>query len=115
MENVNFEDFENEEGAFQLENVHPGVILKEEILVPYQITAYRLAKATKLTESHIGDIIKGKRPITPETAYRLGMALGTSPEFWLNMQAHYDMVEVRRNRSVKPIVIERLVNPAVVA
>lgn len=63
---------------------------------PLAITPYRLAKATGLSQSHISELLKGKRTITAETSLRLGMALGMSPEYWLGIQNQYDRVELRR-------------------
>jgi addiction module HigA family antidote len=89
-----FEGFATEEfPAGRLPNIHPGKILEEEFLEPMHITPYRLSKATGLTQTHIGEIIKGKRSITATTALRLGAFFGTTPKFWLNLQASYDLEE----------------------
>ena len=80
----------------ELENPHPGILLKEEYLDEMGITPYRLAKATGLSQIHVSDLLKGKRNITPKTAYLLGKFFETTPEFWLNLQTHYDMTEARR-------------------
>jgi addiction module HigA family antidote len=95
-----------------LENTHPGVMLREDVLEPLGITPYKLAKATGLSQGHIGDLVKGKRSITSETSMRLGKALGMSPEYWINLQTHYDMVELRRKYAENPPNIVRLVEPA---
>jgi addiction module HigA family antidote len=96
-----------------LDNPHPGVRLREDILEPLGISNYKLAKATGLTQSHIGDLVKGKRSITPETAMRLGKALNMSAEYWMGLQSHYDLIELRRKYaaaplSVKPIITDEL-------
>ena len=67
----------------------PGEILAEEFLEPLGISQYRLAKAIGKPQSAISDIVNGKRSITPEMAVLLGRALGTSAEFWLNLEATY--------------------------
>lgn len=70
----------------------PGEILQEEFMEPYGITAYRLAKATGLSETAIGQIIRGKRAITVRSAYLLAQAFRTTPQFWLNLQTDYDLL-----------------------
>jgi addiction module HigA family antidote len=76
----------------RLPNVHPGDILRDE-LHERQITAYRLAKELGIPESAIGQILAGKRSVTPGTALRLSRFFGTTPELWLNLQAAYDLEE----------------------
>ena len=76
-----------------LPNIHPGEILKEEFLKPYQLTVYRLAKETKMPATRIAEIIKGKRRITADTALRLSKFFGTSADFWLGLQMEYDLRE----------------------
>lgn len=74
-----------------LENITPGEILEEEFLKPMGITQYRLAKDTSVPPRRINEIVKGKRAITADTALRLGKYFGMAPEFWLNLQTHYDL------------------------
>lgn len=74
-----------------LRPAHPGEILLLEFLEPVGVSQYRLAQATSISVSRINDLVKGRRGITPDTAIRLGAALGVSPEFWLNLQRDYDM------------------------
>ena len=69
----------------------PGEILKEEFLDPMGISQYRLAKAIHKPQSAVSDIVNGRRAITPEMAWLLGKALGTTPRFWLNLEATYQM------------------------
>lgn len=69
----------------------PGEILLEEFLVPLGISQYRLAKAIGKPQSAISDIVNGKRSITPEMAWLLGRALGTTPQFWLNLESTYQL------------------------
>lgn len=71
--------------------ITPGEILKEEFLNPMEITAYRLAKETRMPQSRISDIITGKRGITADTAMRFAQYFGTTPQFWLNIQNQYDL------------------------
>lgn len=77
----------------RLPGIHPGQILLHEFLEPSEISQYRLARATGLPASRISDLVKGRRGITPDSAIRLGKALGMSPQFWLNLQQEYDMRE----------------------
>ena len=69
----------------------PGEILLEEFLVPMGISQYRLAKAIHKPQSAISDIVHGRRAITTEMAWLLSMALGTTPEFWLNLEMTYQL------------------------
>ena len=65
----------------------PGEILLEEFLRPLGISQYRLAKAIGKPQSAVSDVVNGRRAITPEMAWLLSRALGTTPEFWLNLEA----------------------------
>lgn len=69
----------------------PGEILLEEFLEPLGISQYRLAKAIGKPQSTVSDIVHGRRSITPEMAWLLGKALGTTSQFWLNLQATYSL------------------------
>jgi len=77
----------------KLPNIHPGEVLLEEFLNPMGITRYRLAKALGVPAIRISEICSGKRAITADTALRLARALGTTPGFWLGLQADYDTEE----------------------
>lgn len=76
---------------------HPGEILENEFLVPMGITQYRLAKAAGISHSTLTMLIQGKRSVTVENAVRIGKALGTGPEFWINLQKTYDLRSILRN------------------
>lgn len=75
----------------KIPDVHPGEILKEEFLKPLGISAYRLAKETKIPATRISQIIKGRRRITADTALRFGKFFGNSADFWLGLQMEYDL------------------------
>ena len=75
----------------QLPSIHPGEILIEEFLEPMGISQYRLAKDISVPPRRINEIVHGKRSITADTALRLGRFFGMSPQFWLNLQTHYDL------------------------
>ena len=72
-------------------NITPGEILEEEFLKPMGITQYRLAKDLSVPPRRINEIAKGQRAITADTALRLGRYFRMSPQFWLNLQTHYDL------------------------
>src|SRR6185436_5845704 len=76
--------------------IHPGEVIREEFLVPLGKTAYWLAKGMGISQTAVGEILQGKRAITPATALRLERFLGCSAEFWLGLQAAYDVEEERR-------------------
>ena len=75
----------------KLPNIHPGEVLKEEFLKPMNISAYRLAKSTKIPQTRISQITKKRRSITVDTALRLSKFFGVSPQFWLGLQNDYDL------------------------
>ena len=77
----------------KLKNIHPGEVLSEEFLVPFNITAYRLAKDIEIPQTRISEIIKGNRRITADTALRLGKYFGNSAKFWLGLQDDFDIEE----------------------
>jgi addiction module HigA family antidote len=88
---------------------HPGTVLLEEFLEPYDITPSKLAALIGVDRRRTYDIVNGKRPITADTAMRLGLLFGNSPRFWMNMQSRYDL-ELEQNskwsklrREIKPI------------
>ena len=82
-----------------LPNIHPGEILKEEFLEPLNISAYRLAKETKIPQTRVSQIIKKKRGITADTALRFATFFGNSPQFWLGLQNDYDIEEKENSLS----------------
>ncbi len=77
--------------------IHPGEILLEEFLEPLGVTQYRLAKDISVPARRINEIVHGARGISADTALRLARYFGTSEQFWMNLQAHYDL-EVERER-----------------
>lgn len=79
----------------ELVPIHPGEILLEEFLNPMQISQYRLAKEIHVDPRRINEIIHGKRAISADTALRLGTYFGMTAEFWLNLQSHYDLEQLR--------------------
>ena len=74
---------------------HPGEMLREEFLVPLGISQNALAMKIRVPATRIGDIIHGRRSITPDTALRLARFFGNSPEFWMNLQLMHDLSKAR--------------------
>ena len=77
----------------KLKNIHPGEILLEEFLIPFEISAYRLSKDIAIPQTRISEIIKGNRRITADTALRLSKYFGNSAKFWLGLQDDFDIEE----------------------
>ena len=92
----------------QVSLVPPGEILLEEFLKPLAMTINALALALRVPSNRIYAIVEGTRAISPDTALRLGRYFGTGPEFWLNLQAHYDLEKARNEMRG---IIEREVLP----
>jgi addiction module HigA family antidote len=74
---------------------HPGEVLSEEFLKPLDLSINALAIALRVPANRIGGIIKGKRSVSADTAMRLARYFGTTPEFWINLQAMHDLTKAR--------------------
>ena len=79
---------------------HPGEILLEEFLKPLGITQVAFASHIGVPLQRINEIIRGKRGVTPETAWLLSQALGTTPELWLNLQRNHDLAKNRPEKEI---------------
>jgi addiction module HigA family antidote len=77
--------------------IHPGEILREEFLVPLDMTPYALAKLCHVPRTRFERLVHERAPVTPDTALRLGRYFGTSPEFWLAIQSRYDIETMQRS------------------
>lgn len=86
--------------------VTPGEMLKEEFLSEYGLSQNQLARVVGISANRIADIVNNRRRITADTAVRLGLFFGNSPEFWMNLQAHYDLKMARKG--LKPEDVERI-------
>ena len=84
--------------AKRMAPVHPGEMLREEFLIPLGLSANALALALGVPATRIGDIINERRGITGDTAIRLGEYFRVGPEFWMNLQARYDLELARDAR-----------------
>ena len=81
--------------------VTPGEMLKNEFLMEYALSQNQLAKAIGISPNRIAEIVNNRRRITADTALRLGLYFGNSPEFWINLQAYYDLKMAQRNLKPK--------------
>ena len=80
----------------RLRNIHPGEVLLEEFLTPMDLSQNAIARAIGVPPRRINEIVLGKRGITADTAIRLAKYFGTSEQFWMGLQADYDLEEARR-------------------
>jgi addiction module HigA family antidote len=96
----------------KLEEIHPGEILSEEFIKPMGMTNARLAADLDVPTSRISEIVNKRRPITVDTAMRLGVFFNMEARFWLNLQAEYDMRVAERNLlpeikgRIRPFVVQ---------
>jgi addiction module HigA family antidote len=79
---------------------HPGEILSEEFLKPLEVTQVALAEHLGVPVQRVNELVRGKRGVTPETAWLLAGAFGTTPEFWLTLQANHDLAKARPHRKI---------------
>jgi addiction module HigA family antidote len=84
-------DFSGVAAGRRLPPVHPGDVLKMEFLEPLGLSVYQLAKDLKVQRSRLNEIVLGQRAVTSDTALRLAIYFGTTPDFWINLQAQYDL------------------------
>jgi addiction module HigA family antidote len=95
----------------KLKPVHPGEVLREEFMIPLKLNPHKLAMALRVPAPGVYEIVKEERAVSTEMALRLARYFGTTPEFWVNLQAHFDL-EIARdkdqgkvNQEVRPIEI----------
>ena len=86
--------------------VTPGEMLKEEFLAAYGLSQNQLARAVGVSPNRIAEIVSNRRGITADTALRLALYFGNSPEFWMNLQSSYDLKMARRK--LKPEDAKRI-------
>lgn len=82
----------------RLANIHPGEVLREEFLIPLEISAYKLSKDIDIPQTRISQILKGKRRITADTALRFASYFGTTAQFWLGIQNDFDIEKEKENK-----------------
>ena len=85
-------------------STHPGEVLKFEFIEPQGLTQTQLAKHLGIPIQRVNELVRGKRGITPDTAWLLSKALGTTPEFWMNLQVNYDLSSVSPPKGIKRLV-----------
>lgn len=86
-----------------LRNIHPGEVLLEEFLKPMGVSQNSLARAVNVPPRRINEIVLGKRSVTADTALRLARAFGTTEQFWMGLQADYDLEEARKTAELRKI------------
>ena len=101
-------DFSEVATAKRLPLVHPGDILRDDFLEPMKISVYALARDIKVPRSRVNDIVLGRCGIPADTAFRLARYFGTTPDFWINLQARHDLEAAGRKLRRR---IEREVRP----
>lgn len=101
-------DFADVSNGKRLPLIHPGEILRDDFLRPMKISVYTLAQAIKVPRSRVNDIVLGRRGVTADTTFRLARYLGTTPDFWINLQARHDLDSADRKLRRR---IEREVAP----
>ena len=84
-----------------LDEIHPGEILLEEFMKPMGITARQLASDIDVSPSRISEIVNGMRPISVDTALRLGLFFSMEPRFWMNLQTEFDLRVIKREMEQK--------------
>ena len=99
----------------QLDEIHPGEILLEEFMKPMGISARQLAADIDVSPSRISEVVNGHRPITADTALRLGLFFNMEPRFWINLQTEYDMRVATRTVSDKIAARVRVFQPPALA
>lgn len=79
--------------------IHPGEILREEFMIPMNISQNKLATELRIPVTRVSEIVNERRGISADTAVRLGIFFGTGPEFWTNLQASYDLgLALKKNK-----------------
>lgn len=82
---------------------HPGEILLEEFLKPLGVTQVAFAKHIGVSVQRVNELVRGKRGVSPETAWLLSQALGTTPQFWVNLQTNHDLAASRPKKQVRKL------------
>ena len=89
-------DFSDVSSGRRLAPVHPGAVLLKDFIEPMGISRYRVAKNTRVPQRRIDLICRGEAAVSADMALRLGRLFGTTPEFWINLQAQYDLEVAER-------------------
>lgn len=91
---------------------HPGEMLLHEFLQPLRLTQRDLAASIHVPFQRVNEVVRGRRGVTPSTALRLAKFLGTSPDFWMNLQLRWDLyhahqVDAEQIESIRPFEVGR--------
>ena len=89
-------------------SVHPGEILREEFLAPFKLSPYALAKKLHVPRTRVERLVAERTPVTPDTALRLAKFFGTTPQFWMNLQASFDLGVQAEAKKEELAAIERM-------
>ena len=81
-------------------STHPGIVLLEDFIQPSGITQAALSRKLKISRNRLNELVRGKRGVTPETAWKLARYFKTSPEFWMNLQTVHDLTLFRKRKRV---------------
>ena len=92
---------------------HPGEMLREEFLIPMNLTQKELADSIRVPYQRINEIVSGKRGVTPSTALRLAKYFGMSADFWLNLQIKFDLYLAQKKEKQVLGKIQKMSNPAI--
>ena len=101
-------DFADVMAGRRLPPVHPGQFLRDEFLEPLDLSVYALARALNVPRPRLNEVVRGRRAVSTDTALRLARYFGTSPQFWINLQARYELDVAERtlrrtiDKEVKP-------------
>jgi addiction module HigA family antidote len=94
---------------------HPGEMLLEEFLIPMEVSQVRFATHLGIPIQRVNEIVKGRRGVTPQTALLFAAALGTSPEFWINLQGSHDLAMARSRAKGMPPALRSVARDLVVS
>ena len=83
---------------------HPGEVLQYEFLEPLEVSQSEFARHLNIPIQRVNELVRGKRGITPDTAWLLAKALGTTPEFWMNLQVGYELSSIDPPKGIKGLV-----------
>lgn len=86
---------------------HPGEVLLEEFLKPLGVSQVAFAQHLEIPVQRVNELVRGKRGVTPETAWLLAGALGTTPEFWITLQVNHELAKSRPTRKVRQLAAAR--------
>jgi addiction module HigA family antidote len=81
-------------------STHPGIVLLQEFIEPAGLTQATVARKLKISAKHLNELIRGKRGVTPDTAWKLSALFNTSPEYWMNLQSARDLAKARPRKRV---------------